>query len=437
MNADVASRMARAFVTWLVREKRGGDSVLVVGGRDGRPGGDALLGAFADGARACGADVVDLGVVTTPGTGLMVRRFSAAGGVVVTASHNPVQWNGMKLLSGDGRALSGKQAYEVYAICDNGGFSAVARVQPKAAPRANPAEEHVSAVLKTVDAERIASRRFRVVLDSVNGAGGRVGRMLLERLGCAVVHINAEHGQPFAHTPEPVEANLRDLCDLVRREGADVGFAQDPDADRLAIVDESGRFIGEEYTLVLGAKRILQTTPGGVAVNLSTSRMIDDVVAGMGGACRVHRSAVGEANVVDVMQAQGCVAGGEGNGGLIDPRVGLIRDSVSAMAVVLDLLAASGERVSEAVATIPRYATVKDKITCDPERIADALAKLRRGFANQRIDDRDGVRIDWPDEKKWVHVRGSNTEPIMRLIAEARDAADAKGLLQRIRAMID
>ncbi|MEP0841952.1 MAG: phosphoglucosamine mutase, partial [Phycisphaerae bacterium] len=296
------------------------------------------------------------------------------------------------------------------------------------------AATHVDAALGIVDAARIASRRYRVVLDSVNGAGGGEGRMLLERLGCEVMHVNAEPSGRFAHTPEPLAENLTQLCAEVKRTGASVGFAQDPDADRLAVVDETGRYIGEEYTLALCAKYLFAARPGPAAANLSTSRMIDDLAAQAGGPCRVFRSAVGEANVVETMKANGCVFGGEGNGGIIDPRVVPVRDSLAAMSLILQLMADAGRPLSGLVAEIPAYVMIKQKAECSKERIAQVLAAVRTKFAHERINDLDGVRIDWPDG--WVHVRGSNTEPIIRLIAEAPTVQRAEDLIAAVRALM-
>lgn len=429
LTKELAHQFGRAYATYL---KRSGGGTFLVAGRDGRSTGQPLLDAFASGAAASGLAVADLGIVTTPGVGMMVRATGAAGGIVITASHNPGQWNGFKPLTPEGQAPDAAASAKIFVVLDAGDFVD----EPVSVTKTvdiDPHEHHVSAVLKIVDVDAIRSRGFRVVLDSINGAGAVAGRKLLEALGCTVVHLNDQPAEEFAHTPEPIAENLTQLCEAVREHGADVGFAQDPDADRLAIVDECGQFIGEEYTLALCARRAFETNPGAATANLSTSRMIDDVAGEAG--CVVHRSAVGEANVVEVMKQNGCVIGGEGNGGIIDPRVVHIRDSLVGMALVLDLLAAGGSTVSGEVGRITRYTMLKEKVTCDRERIAAAVAAVRERYAVEQINDLDGVRVDWPDEKKWVHVRGSNTEPIMRVIVEAADAAAGRALMADVRAL--
>jgi phosphomannomutase len=289
----------------------------------------------------------------------------------------------------------------------------------------------VDRVLANVDVAAIRARKFAVVLDSVNGSGCVGGRMLLEELGCRVEHIYGEPTGVFGHVPEPLVENLVDLANATRAaKGAACGFAQDPDADRLAIVDETGRFIGEECTLVLAALRMLQRTGGGaLAANLSTSRMIDDVAARFAGS-RVVRTAVGEANVVAGLRPANGILGGEGNGGVIFPPVCWVRDSLSAMALVLELLAHEGKPLSQLVAALPRYAMVKRKMELAAvggmAAVAPALGKVKAAFAAERISDVDGVRIDFADG--WVHLRASNTEPIVRVIAEAPDAARANAL---------
>jgi phosphomannomutase len=390
--------------------------------------------AYVAGLVSTGCDVVELGVVSTPGTAMMVRRLEAAGGTVITASHNPIEWNGIKFLTPDGLAPPPPQAEALYARWRERAFTRVEVHQLGTQTQDNSThDQHVNAVLDVVNTQAIAAKRFKVVLDSVNGAGGTGGRRLLEALGCEIVHINAEPTGRFAHRPEPLAENLTQLCDAVREHRAVVGFAQDPDADRLALVDEKGRYIGEEYTLALVAKQMFAVKPGPAAANLSTSRMIDDLAAAAG--CVVYRSPVGEANVVEAMRAHGCVVGGEGNGGVIDPRVVPVRDSFSAMALVLELLARTDRTLSGVVDEIPRYAMVKEKFEVDRARIDRVLAAVRDTFAGERIDDADGIRIDF--DAGWVHVRPSNTEPIIRIIGEGRDADAAMALIGRIRAVTD
>lgn len=412
---------------------RGGKVII---GRDSRPSGMMVQQAVTAGLLATGCRVMLLDIATTPATAFMVREHRAAGGVVITASHNPIIWNGIKFLTADGIAPPPEQAKALFEIYHQKAFALV-DVQRLHTPVSDPlaAASHVQAVLRTVDPERIAAKRFRVVLDSVNGAGGAEGRMLLERLGCEVVHINAEPTGIFAHTPEPLAENLMELCEVVQRENAAAGFAQDPDADRLAIVDENGRYIGEEYTLALCAKYMFARHPGPAAANLSTSRMIDDLAAQAGGPCKVFRSAVGEANVVETMRVNRCTFGGEGNGGIIDARVVPVRNSLVAMALTLQLMAETGQTISQLVAEIPAYTMVKQKFECSKERIAQVLTAVRAAYAKQRMNDIDGIRIDFEDG--WVHVRGSNTEPIIRIIAEARTPERCEDLIAGVRKIAD
>ena len=288
----------------------------------------------------------------------------------------------------------------------------------------------MNAVLAALEVPVEPLKGLRVVLDSVNGAGCLHSPALLAALGCDVIHLNGEPTGQFAHLPEPIAENLTQLCQAVRETGSSVGFAQDPDADRLAIVDEHGDCIGEEYTLALATQLVLSRRPGPVAANLSTSRLVD-VVAGRLGAT-VVRTPVGEANVARAVLDNGCVIGGEGNGGVIDPRITLVRDSLSAMSLVLQLMAASGKRISELVAALPRYAMIKQKFDCPRERIDAATAAVAEAFSDEKVNRADGTRVDFA--QGWVHLRASNTEPIVRIIAEAEDQATARSLVERVRA---
>ncbi len=429
MSPQLAADMASAYGTMLA-----GQTVVVA--RDSRPSGPMLQQAVTSGLLATGCHVVDLGVVSTPGAALMIRRLRAAGGIVITASHNPIMWNGIKFLTDEGLAPPADRAKQIIDAYERKAFTLVDVDHiHKITHDGSTVDVHVGAALGIIDADAIRQRRLRIVLDSVNGAGGREGRALLEHLNCDLLHLNPEPTGRFAHPPEPLRENLTQLCEAVTTERADVGFAQDPDADRLAIVDERGEYIGEEYTLALAAKHYFAVSPGPAAANLSTSRMIDDLARAAGGPCVVHRSPVGEANVVDTMKRHGCVFGGEGNGGVIDPRVVPVRDSLVGMAVILQLLAKTGRPLSGLVAEIPRYTMLKQKFECPRERVRRILAAVRERFAAERINDADGVRIDWPDG--WVHVRGSNTEPIYRVIAEARTEARAQELIAAIRQVAD
>jgi phosphomannomutase len=404
-------------------------------GRDSRPSGTWVRDAAAAALTASGVEVVDLDIVTTPGVAMMVKHLSADAGIVATASHNPIQWNGLKFLNRESVAPPPvdaeriRQLYEVHKNC-------YVRVEQLVPAKKNTETHalHVKSVLDRVDVLGISTKRFKVVLDSVNGAGCVSSATMLSKLGCQLVHINNTPDGKFPHAPEPTAENLTGLADEVKRQHASVGFAQDPDADRLAIVDENGTYIGEEYSLALCAKWILSRKQGATAAaNLSTSRMIDDIAAAAGG--RVLRTPVGEANVVQAMLKHEAIIGGEGNGGVIDPRIVPGRDSLVGMAYVLSLMASTGKSVSQLVAEIPKYEIIKTKFNCKREDADRAVAALKEEFAKEKIDTQDGIRIDWPNA--WVHARPSNTEPIMRIIAEAPDRASAEGFVNRVRSVVD
>ncbi|MCH7721295.1 MAG: phosphoglucosamine mutase [Planctomycetes bacterium] len=430
MTPQVAADVGFAFADYLT-----GGRVVV--GRDSRESGETLQAALVAGLVAGGCEVIDLGVVSTPGVGIMVGQRRAAGGVVITASHNPGEWNGIKFITGDGRAPGRDDVeaiFEIYRRRTSQPVPTTSRGADRAIEQSTH-ECHVAKVLAVVDRNSIAAGRFKVVLDSNHGAGGPGGRQLLDALGCEVVHLHAEATGRFAHPPEPLGEHLTELCVQTRECSACVGFAQDPDADRLAIADETGAYIGEEYTLALVARAVFARRPGPAATNLSTSRMIDDAAARAGGLCVVHRTPTGEANVVEAMKAHECVIGGEGNGGVIDPRVVYIRDSLVAMAWTLQLLADEGRPLSQIVADMPAYAMVKTKFPCASDRAAIILVAVRHEFSDERINDTDGLRIDWPEG--WVQIRRSNTEPIIRIIAEAQTEAAAIELVARIRNVVD
>jgi phosphomannomutase len=434
----VVMRMASAFAAWLKRTQKpvNGTHFRVVFGRDSRPSGPMVRDAASAALQASGVEVIDLDIVTTPGVAMMVRHLGADAGMVATASHNPIQWNGIKFLGRDSVAPPPEHANQIRALYDAGATDYV-RVEKLVAPSRNTETHalHVKRVLERVDVLGVSTKRFKVVLDSVNGAGCVATPTLLSKLGCQVAHINGTPDGRFAHEPEPTEANLKGLAEEVRRQKAHVGFAQDPDADRLAIVDERGTYIGEEYTLALCAKLILAKKPGVTAANLSSSRMLDDVAAAAGS--RVVRTPVGEANVVQAMLANGSVIGGEGNGGVIDPRIVPGRDSLVGIAYVLQLMADTGRSVSQLVAEIPRYEIVKTKFECRREDADRAVEALKQAFASEKVDAQDGIRIDWEKQRAWVHARPSNTEPIMRIIAEAPERAAAEQMIGRVREVVD
>ncbi|MBW7992719.1 MAG: phosphoglucosamine mutase [Planctomycetes bacterium] len=420
---SVATDYGRAFGTFLkescTEQKR---KLAVSIGRDSRPSGKQLLSAVAEGLCGVGIDVIDLGIVTTPSVGIMLRKLGCAGGMVITASHNPGQYNGIKLLLDNGVAPPSNAAKQIRQYFFDKHFGVDSSDCGKITYSEQTDITHINKVLEIIDRDTIAAKNFKVILDSVNGAGGLITKTMLAKLGCEVFAINDEPTGLFAHAPEPISENLKGLCEIVKTEGADIGFAQDPDADRLAIVDENGSYIGEEYSLALAAKYIFSKKTGKAATNLSTSRMIDDIAEKAGG--QVIRAAVGEANVASAMFEHDCIIGGEGNGGVIDLRVGPIRDSLVGIALVLQLMAETEKTISQLVKEIGSYYMSKDKFTADTSQAQQIFNSAKKAFADAKLDTTDGYRFDFDDG--WLHLRASNTEPVIRIIVEARDQRTAK-----------
>lgn len=455
MTPDVGWRLAAAFGNEL-QLATGKRDPLVVVGRDSRPSSEMLGAAAVAGLLATGCRTMRLGCVMTPTAAVMIGEHRADGGLVVTASHNPIEWNGLKCLNMEGvappveqaeRIIARFKANEIELTCGDG-------IEPML-HELGGTEVHVNRVLTALGearVEAIQKRGFKVVLDSVNGAGCIGGRMLLEEgLGCELVHLNGEPTGFFSHTPEPTKENLTELAVVTAREGADVGFAQDPDADRLAIVDARGVYIGEEYTLVLAAESVLgamraeEREGGSIVTNLSTSRMMDDVAERFG--MTLSRTAVGESNVVEGMKKAGdgnaaAVIGGEGNGGVIWPAVVYVRDSLSGMALVLSLLSERGKLLRELIADWPGYSFLKAKVGIRAglaHEVIEAIAAKYDGAGESGcvIDRTDGIRLDFAERGCWLHVRASNTEPILRILAEGRTAADANGLVDTVRGLVE
>ena len=430
LDPEYITRFAAAFGTLC----DGGDVIL---SRDGRGTGPLVQHAVLAGLLATGCRVLDAGIATTPTGGVLVHHQGAAGGLQITASHNPPEWNGLKPFSPAGSVFDATLGQRLVDLMASGkfGYRSYDRIGA-AEVIADPAGPHIERVLKLVDASAIRKRRFKVVLDCNHGSGAVATPRLLELLGCEAIVLGSVADGEFEHTPEPIRENLTGLCDAVRQHGADAGFAQDPDADRLAIVDNTGRYIGEELTLALAADFVLASRPGPFVVNGSTSRVNADIAVRHG--CSFHRSYVGEAHVVAKMRAEQAVLGGEGNGGVIEPQVGYVRDSFVSIAYVLAGLSARGGTLAEWADSLPQYAIVKDKLTCPREQVTAACAALRAGYPDAVPTEGDGLRLDWAD--RWVQVRASNTEPILRIIAEAPDEAVAAELCRdaigRIRAAV-
>ena len=425
LDNSLAERFAFAFGTLY----RG----VVVVGRDSRVSGKALSQAVISGLRKAGADVIDCGLASTPTTEMAVTACNAAGGVIVTASHNPREWNGLKFLGPDGVFLDARQGAQLLETYERTDSLHTLPLTGTVSDWDGADDHHIQSVLNLdiIERERIASQHFSVCIDTVNGAGGPICRDLLNRLGCTVHTINSEPTGIFAHTPEPVPDNLWNLCATVAETNADVGFAVDPDVDRLSIVSGEGRAIGEEYTLAFAVDSIVEKTGTTAACNLSTSRMVDDAANRHGQI--LHRSPIGEINVVELMREVGAGIGGEGNGGIIFPALHYGRDAVLGMALILQIMTESEKTIGELAQSFPAYTMIKEKVQYDG---TDSWSEpVRAAFEGEETDERDGVKVIMTDA--WVHVRPSNTEPVVRVIAEAPTKDAAEGLIRKVRDILE
>ena len=409
LTPEIAVRYVAAFADSLP------DGPVVIT-RDGRHTGLMIAAAVQSALMAAGRPCLNAEIAATPTTGVLVRHLRAAGGIQISASHNPPEYNGLKLFDGTGRVLPAgpgqavvdryRQGLPVWKPFDQLGESHQIE---------DAITAHLAMVAAICDVDRIRQRRFKVLLDANNASGSVLGVPLLQELGCDITLLGGEPDGQFAHTPEPTAKNLAGVLTLVKESGAEVGFCQDPDADRLAVIDEQGRYIGEEYTVSLCMDHVLRRNPGPVVTNCSTSRMTQDLAEKY--AVPFFRSKVGEANVVDLMKREHAVLGGEGNGGVIDPRVGFVRDSFVGMAMLLDAMCQRELPISTLTDEIPRYAIHKTKIEIEAERIPAALDAVEKHFTEAASDRLDGLRLDWPQQ--WLLIRASNTEPIVRVVAEA------------------
>lgn len=432
-------KFASAFGTWLQNSKNKKDLTIVIG-RDARISGQMVSALVSATLQGLGINVVDLGLSTTPTVEVMVPELNADGGIILTASHNPKQWNALKLLNEKGEFINAENGAEVLALAEAEDFN-YAEVDDLGSyeTREDGFDIHIKKILDLpmVDAEAIKAKKFRVVLDAVNSTGGISLPPLLEQLGCEVIKLYCEPNGHFPHNPEPLKEHLTDICELVKKENADLGIVVDPDVDRLAIIDENGEMFGEEYTLVAVADYLLKHKNGVAVSNLSSSRALRDVA-------KIHNSeyfasAVGEVNVVNLMKEKNAVIGGEGNGGIIYPDLHYGRDSLVGIALFLTHLAKENKKVSELRAGYPPYFMGKKKIELTPDIDVDGLlTKMHQEYQNEEVSTVDGVKIDFADN--WVHLRKSNTEPIIRIYTEAptQEEADQLGddIIAKIKSLI-
>ena len=430
-------KFTAAYATVIRKNSQSKKNIIVVG-RDARLSGPVVDALVCATLRAMGFDVVNIGPASTPTTEVAVAGLGACGGIIITASHNPKQWNALKLLNENGEFLNDAQGKEVLAIADADDFQ-FAEVDDlgQLIPDHTWNMRHIEKVLalKLVDREAIAKANFTVAIDAVNSVGGIVIPQLLKALGVKnIVELNCEATGKFAHTPEPIPQNLTQISNLMKKGGIDVGFVVDPDVDRLAIVMENGEMFVEEYTLVAVADYVLSHTPGATVSNLSSSRALGDVTRSHG--CSYEASAVGEVNVVTKMKQAGAVIGGEGNGGVIYPEAHYGRDALVGVALFLTLLAQSGKTVTQLKAGYPPYEIAKEKVQLTPDIDVDAvLERMKQHYAGEKITDIDGVKIDFADS--WVHLRKSNTEPIIRIYAEAHTMEEAEQLAATVKKVME
>lgn len=439
LTPSVVTEFAGAFGTWVTRvtrytspvtsPKSGKKSPKIVVGRDTRTSGEIFKHAVVSGLMATGCDVIDLGVCPTPSVILMTKRLHAHGGVVITASHNQSTWNGLKFIDNQGAFLAQRQMESVISLYERRKFIHVRWDGVGTVTEDDRAIDiHIRTILTNVDTAAIKKARFKVAIDCCNGTGGMITPRFLRKLGCESVVINGEPNGRFSHDPEPLPEHLRQLCSVVKSRRTDIGFAQDPDADRLAIVSEKGEPLGEENTLALVVKFLLSRRKGTVVINLSTSRAIDEIAQERGVA--VVRTPVGEVNVASEMKRKGAIIGGEGNGGVIYPSINFCRDSLVGIALILWYMASSKQRISSLAGSIPPYRMVKKKVHCPRKEIPCVIEGIKHHWKNGRLNLRDGVRIVWKD--RWVHIRPSNTEPVIRIFSEAKTFEKARNLSHSI-----
>jgi len=428
LTPEIVARYVAAFGAWALQKTK---NRPVIVGRDSRVSGPMFHRIAIGALQSVGANVIDIGLTTTPTCQLAVEDHHAAGGIMLSASHNPIEWNALKFIGPTGLFLEASEGAEMRALADGtiprarwDGLGSVEQDSQAVA-------RHIERILKLpyLDTQKIRARKFRVALDCVRGAGSVIVPALLERLGCTVDAIHMEPDGRFPHAPEPVAENLGDLERLVRDSKADIGIAVDPDVDRLALVSEKGKALGEDYTLALASLVVLRHRKGPAVTNLSTSLVVEDAVTR--GGSKLTRAPVGEVNVAVRMRELGAVIGGEGNGGVILPDIHLGRDAPVGIALVLQLLTEENKPISAVAASLPRYSIVKDKLDRPKASLDSVYAALKGAFADASVDTQDGLRLSWAD--RWLHVRPSGTEPIVRVIAEAPTEQDARALVQRAR----
>ena len=426
LTPELLVNLGQAFGTWA-------DSGKVVVGRDTRASGDMVKHAVFSGLLSAGCRIVDVGVCGTPSAAMMIKKLGADGGIVISASHNTIEWNALKFFRSDGVYLNQEQGRQLLDTYYGGDVVKVGYDKLHAVEFNDGAlENHLDKVMEIVDVPALKKRKFRVAVDCCNGAGSDLALEFLNRTGCVPLAIDCEMSGVFRRNPEPTKGHVKDILEVVKKKGADLGFAQDADADRVAFISELGDYIGEEYSLCLAARYRLSKKKGPVVTNLSTTRMIDDVAREAG--CEVLRTPVGEVNVAEMMLEKDAVIGGEGNGGVIDPRVHHGRDALTGAALILQYMLETGKTIGQLASEIPTYQMSKQKVEVSKRSVSHVLKQLAQEKADH-VDVQDGVKLDF--KEGWVHIRPSNTEPIVRVYSEAKTAAEAEKLANHYRELVE
>ncbi len=425
LNTEIVEKHIRAFGHFL--QKRNAKRIII--GRDARSSGPSISTLTTEILTKAGIDVTDIGLAPTPTVLFLVRSEKYDGGIIITASHNPPEYNGVKFVTSSGGFTTENEVEEIKEYFS---LPLHEKTEGTLTRDSDLSEKHIEHILKNVDRDLIASKKFTVVLDPINSAGAILGPKLIESLGCAVAVINGVPDGNFAHIPEPLPENLTRLGEIVKKFNADIGFAQDPDADRLVVCDETGTIVFEEYTLSLAIKAVLKKTPGDIVTNLSTTNTNEDLVQAVG--FKNYRTKVGEANVVEGIKKYNAVIGGEGGGGVIYPKINLCRDSLTGIALILESLAQENKKVSEIVSELPKYEFIKTKMAFSGD-LQSLIEKTINLFPDGIPDKQDGLRIDFSD-RSWVQIRSSNTEPIIRIFAEAKTKDRAESLISQVQSLL-
>jgi len=437
LNESIVFEYTLAFAKMIKKYGDKNKNKILVG-RDARKTGMTILSAVEDALKKEGLEVEYVGIIPTPSVLLLVKKLSALGGIIITASHNPKEYNGLKFVMDTGLFTIQKEVNEIEEIRKNltdeeKKYEKDTKEELQEIDNKRFREIHISEILKHINVNLIKSKKFKVALDPINSAGSLITQEFLKELGCEVSVINGKLNGEFAHEPEPILKNLSQICEAVSKNNSDIGFAQDPDADRLVVIDEHGVFLSEEYTLALAVKNVLSKNKSDVVVNMSTSRMCEDIANTY--ERKTYKTKIGEANVMEKMMQIGSIIGGEGNGGVIYTKVHFSRDSLTGIGLILELMATENKSISEIIKEIEPYIMKKDKIIFSGN-LETLYWKLKNEFHDASINTEDGVRFDWPDFS-WIHIRPSNTEPIIRIIGEAKNEKRINLIFDKTKSLVN